>query len=269
MDYFTEIQTWRKNYEQRLSAPDSWLAISALVWLKEGENRFGTDPTSEVLLPPRSAPRLAGIFRYQQGEVILEAASGTTMTISDEAVASRAIKLNDFGASDWIVLNDLKISVIQRGVRIGVRIYDKNNPARKAFASLRWFPIEATYRIEAKWFPYETPRMVPITNVLGDTSEEACPGYVEFTWNKQLCRLTPLEDGDGLWFMFKDASNGVMTYAGGRFMSTGGSQDGKVILDFNKAHNPPCAYTDFATCPMPPEENRLSATMMAGEFKFH
>ncbi|MBN2549901.1 MAG: DUF1684 domain-containing protein [Anaerolineales bacterium] len=269
MDYSSEIQTWRKNYEQQLSAPDSWLAISALVWLKEGENRFGTDPTSEVVLPPKSAPRLAGIFRYQQGEVTLEAAPGTKMTINDEAISSRVIKLNDFGASEWIVLNDLKISIIQRGVRMGARIYDKNNPARKAFASLRWFPIEEAYHLEANFIPFDTPRMIPITNVIGDTSEEACPGRVEFVWNKQPCRLYPLTDGDGLWFIFKDASNGVMTYAGGRYMSTDGPKDGKVILDFNKAHNPPCAYTDFATCPMPSEENRLSAPIMAGEFKFH
>jgi uncharacterized protein len=155
-------------------------------------------------------------------------------------------------------------------MRQGVRVYDKNHPALLHFVSLRWYPVQPEYCIPARFVPLDPPVKLPIVNVLGDASEEDSPGYVEFTFDGQDCRMyaLPIEDSDRLWFIFQDQTGKSVTYAGGRYMTTDGPKDGVVMLDFNKAHNPPCAYTDFATCPLPPAENRLSVAIKAGELRY-
>lgn len=269
-NHFTSIQKWRKEYETKLGAPDGWLSISGLYWLKEGNNRMGADPSLEVVLPTGSAPTFCGEFKYHANQITLEAQEGVTLTVNEKPVNSVTVKFNQYGSSDWFVLNELKFAVIQRGVRYGVRVYDRNSSSRKAFVNLRWFPIDEAYRIAASFVVNDPPTMIPVTNVLGDTSEEPCPGYAEFTVNKQVHRLYPVtsEGEERLWFMFRDSTNGSMTYPGGRFMWAEPPKNNTIVLDFNKAYNPPCAYTDFATCPLPPEINRLSVPVMAGEMKF-
>jgi uncharacterized protein (DUF1684 family) len=268
--YYSQIQEWRKEYERKLASPDGWLAISGLFWLEEGVNRFGCAQSNEIVLPSGTAPEQAGIISFQQGEINLEVNDCVTLIINEAEVTSTKITLKEYGSSDWLVLNEVKLSVIQRGARFGVRVYDPNNPPRRRFASLRWFPVEEAYSIRARYFPYDPVDTLLINNVLGDTLELTCPGYVEFRLNQQPCRLYPIseEDDDLLWFMFRDSTSGSLTYAGGRYLYVDPPKGETIVLDFNKAHNPPCAYTDFATCPLPPPQNKLPAPIMAGEMKF-
>lgn len=270
-NYHLNLTNWRKEYERKLAAPDGWLSISGLYWLKEGKNWLGSDPKCEVVLPPGSAPAKSGIFHFDGTLIHLEILGDIPVTLNEKPFTSGKIELREFGSSDWFTINQIKFAVIQRGIRFGVRVYDPNNPSRRQFVSLHWFPIDESYRVIADWIPLDPPKQLTITNVLGDTSSEPCVGYAEFTVDRQLCRLYPIvsEDDGRLWFMFKDASNGQFTYPGGRFLWADPPTSGQVVLDFNKAYNPPCAYTDFATCPLPPEENRLSVQILAGEMRFH
>ncbi|MBN1149402.1 MAG: DUF1684 domain-containing protein [Anaerolineales bacterium] len=268
--YFSEIQDWRKEYERKLASPDGWLAISGLFWLEDGQNRFGSARSNEIALPEGSAPEQVGVFSFRGGKITLDVTGDARVTINDQPVSSTQVELSQYGSSDWIVINDLKLSVIQRGARFGVRVYDQNNPPRKQFSALRWFPIEEAYRVKARFFAYDPPSPLAINNVLGQTLELTCPGYVEFSLGQQTCRLYPVSDDETkqLWFMLRDGTSGSLTYAGGRYLITDLPAGDQVTLDFNKTHNPPCAYTDFATCPLPPPQNKLTAPIMAGEMKF-
>lgn len=264
------IRKWRQEYAQKLMSPEGWLAISGLFWLDQGENRMGAHPSNRIILPPNSAPECSGTLILRDREITLQAAEGVQMTINDQPVTTTQIVIDSYGSSEWVALNDLKISVIQRGARYGVRIYDKNHPQLKQFVVLHWFPIQPEYCIEARFIPFEQPKTMSIVNVLGDTLEMQSPGYAEFALQEQVCRLhaVPVEESDRLWFLFQDATSLDATYPGGRFLTTDAPEAGRITLDFNKAHNPPCAYTDFATCPLPPPINRLSVKVSAGESRY-
>lgn len=267
--YLNEIQSWRRQYAENLASPDGWLAVSGLFWLQEGKNLLGTDLSSQITLPEGSAPAQSGVFTLHDGKIVLQCAEGAQMMLNNQPITKTEIILNEFGSSEWIVLNDLKISVIQRGTRLGVRIFDKNNPSLKYFVYLRWYPVQEPYRIQARFIPHPEPEIIHTVNILGDLLEMTCPGYAEFEQQGETCRLSPVEMDDGrLWFMFLDATSGKETYSGGRYMTSGSPENGIVTLDFNKAHNPPCSYTDFATCPLPPSSNHLKVAIKAGELQF-
>jgi uncharacterized protein (DUF1684 family) len=264
------IRNWRQEYAQKLMSPEGWLAISGLFWLDQGENNMGEHPSNRIILPPNSAPEHCGTFTLREREITLQAAEGVQMTINDQPITTSPIVIDSYGSSEWILLNDLKISVIQRGSRYGVRIYDKNHPQLKQFVVLRWFPIQPELCVEARFVPAETPKKMSIVNVLGDTLEMESPGYAEFTVEGKTCCLhaVPVEESDRLWFLFQDGTSIDATYPGGRFLTSAAPEAGHVILDFNKAHNPPCAYTDFATCPLAPAINRLPVRIAAGESRY-
>ncbi len=268
--YINSIRTWRQVYTEDLLSLDGWLAISGLFWLEQGENRFGADPANRVVLPRGSGPAFAGIFVLHDKRVALQTADGIDVIYKDQPVTNAQIDINDYGSSEWIYLNDLKISVIQRRVRYGVRIYDKNHPILKQGVSLRWFPIQDAYCIHGRFEAFRQPQKLSVVNVLGDTLEIDSPGYAEFTLDGTACRLQSIlvEETNQLRFMFLDATSGDVTFAGGRYLETDIPVDDRITLDFNKAHNPPCAYTDFATCPLPPPANRISVAVKAGELKF-
>ena len=158
--------------------------------------------------------------------------------------------------------------MIQRGSRTGIRLKDASSAARRNFAGLHYFPIREAFRIKAKYTPYDQPRKIRIVNVLGDASEDLSPGYVEFDLAGKHCRLEPLLEGNLLFFIFKDKTSGRETYPAGRFLYANLPKAGRVILDFNKAINPPCAFTPFATCPLPPRQNRLGVSIEAGELRY-
>ena len=266
--YQAEIEQWRQHREAALKADDGWLTVAGLFWLKDGKNTVGADLSSNIILPKGSAPAKVGVFDFQNGYTTFQPAPGVHATVNGKPTSSAVLKPDASGEPDVVRVNDLTMFVIKRGSRFGIRLKDKNREARKAFTGLKYFPVTERFRVTAKFVPYNPPKRLSVPNILGDTEEEASPGYVEFTLDGHPCRLDPLEEGGGLFFIFKDLTSGKETYPPGRFLYAPKPKNGEVILDFNKAVNPPCAFTPFATCPLPPQQNYLPMRVEAGELRY-
>jgi uncharacterized protein (DUF1684 family) len=252
-----ELATWRGAYEEKLKTPGGWLSVSGLFWLHEGENVVGSDPQSDVVLR-EGTPKRAGVLRMKAGIV----------SFSGGGSQERLLKTDVPGPPDVVTIGTVAMTVIKRGAKTGVRLKDPEAASRRDFTGCKWFPPAATWRVDAKWISYPEPHKVPILNILGMTSEEPAPGYAEFTVAGKKVQLEPITEDDHLFFLFKDQTSGVTTYAAGRFLYAAMPKDGVVELDFNKAENPPCAFTAFATCPLPPKQNVLPVAIAAGEKKY-
>ena len=267
--YEKRIESRREKQEATLKSDDGWLTVVGLFWLKEGANSFGTDPSSDIVLPPGSAPDRAGTFEFHNGRTTMRAASGVTIKAKGEPVTLMEMRSDGEPPPDIIEIGDLAMRIIKRGERYGVRLKDKNSKQRREFTGLRWFPVKESYRIMAKFVRYDQPKNIPIPNILGDVTDTPSPGYVVFERDGKEHRLEPVMSGeDKLFFIFGDLTNGKATYPAGRFLYTDLPINGKVALDFNEAVNPPCAFTDFATCPLPPPQNRLKIAIEAGELAY-
>jgi len=266
--YQAEIEQWRHRREERLKAEDGWLTLVGRFWLKEGENTIGAGAGNTIVLPKGSAPGKVGVIGFHNGNTAFRAAPGVEVTVNGKTSVTAVLKPDISGAPDVLQVRGLTMFVIQRGNRFAVRVKDKNSEARKTFRGLKYFPVTEEYRVKAKFVPYNPPKKIAIPNILGETEEVASPGYAEFTLNGQLCRLDPVNEGDVLFFIFKDRTAGKETYPAGRFLYTDNPKGGEVILDFNKAVNPPCAFTAFATCPLPPQQNHLPVRIEAGEMRY-
>ncbi len=255
--YTTDIAVWRAAYEAELRAPGGWLAVAGLFWLHEGDNAVGSDPLSEIVMPVRTHKRF-GRLTLASGAVEFVPVSG----------AARILKPDTPGPADVVDIDGVAMTIILRGGRLGVRLRDPDAPARRDFSGSHWFPADEKWRVQAKWLPAQAGKTIPVTNVLGMTSQEPSPGTATFALGGHTLSLEPvIEDGD-LFFMFKDATSGHSTYGAGRFLHAAMPKEGTVMLDFNKAYNPPCAFTAFATCPLPPKQNNLPLVVDAGEMNY-
>lgn len=259
--YQASIDTWRKDREARLKAPDGWLTVSGLFWLKEGENRVGSDPSYEIVLPQGRAPSRLGVLDFHEGKTQFRLATGAHVTVNGKPVTTAELK----PTVDLLQSGDFTLFVIKRGPRYAIRLRDLHSKMRDEFTGLHWYPTKEAYRVVAKFVQYHQPQKIAITNVLGRTDSEPSPGYAVFQLMGHSYRLDPLQEGDQLFFIFRDQTAGKTTYGAGRFLYADPPKEGKVILDFNKAISPPCAFTPFATCPLPPKQNRLTVRIEAGE----
>ena len=259
--YDREIEAWRRNRESGLKADDGWLTVAGLCWLHEGDNPAGSDPSSSIVLP--RGPAHLGVFANRGGKVAFHPAPGI-------AVRAAAVLRPDTvdGGPDLIQFGDFTMFVIHRGTRDAIRLKDKRSEFRKNFTGLHWYPPREDYRIVAKWVPYATPKQLAVPNILGETEREPSPGYAVFKLQGREYQLHPVLDDKQLFFIFKDQTSGKGTYPSGRFLYADLASHGQVVLDFNKAYNPPCAFTPYATCPLPPAENRLAVRMEAGELNY-
>lgn len=267
-DYAREIAEWRERRLARLTAEDGWLTLVGLHWLKPGQNRFGSDPANDVVLPAGKAPSLAGSFFLDEGRVRVRALPGSGVTFEGAAVGERELRTDAAGEPDVLRVGDLRLHVIERGGRFAVRVRDPDAPTRRRFGGLDYFPADLRFRVTAEFVPYDSPKEVSVPTVLGTVETMRAPGYVRFELGGRSLTLEPvLEDPNAteLFFIFKDATSGRETYPPGRYLYTPLPKDGKVVLDFNKAYNPPCAFTPYATCPYPPKQNWLPVRVEAGE----
>lgn len=268
--YRSEESKWRQERENRLKADSGWLTVAGLYWLDEGRTPFGTGESNPIRLPEGSAPADCGSFTRTDSTVALKVAPGVSILLNGEPVLDRVLH-TDHSADgpDILKLGRLSMHVIVRGDRYGIRLKDLESPMRKEFTHLDWYDVNPEYRIEGKWVAYDPPKKLAIPNVLGQVDEMLCPGYVEFAVDHQeLARLEPVTDSlesNELSFIFADATTGVTTYPGGRFLDTEGPKDGKLLIDFNRAYNPPCAFTPYATCPLPADVNKIKVRIEAGE----
>jgi len=270
-DYEAGIEKWRQERETGLRSNTGWLTVAGLFWLKEGTNRFGTDPSADIVLPPGTAPAFAGVFELKDGVTKVRVETGATVTSSGRAVIEMDLQDDETGDPTLLALGDLTMFVIQRDGKHGIRLKDKNSQRLKEFTGLKWYPVKPGFRITGTWTEYDPPKQIPVVNVVGQTKNQPCPGYVTFTVNGETVRLEPIQDSPDdreLFFIFRDGTSGETTYPPGRFLYADSPVEGKVVLDFNKAVNPPCAFTPFATCPLPPPQNRLKVKIEAGEMRY-
>jgi len=267
-DYPAQIESWRTAREARLRSDDGWLTVAGLFWLHDGENRFGSDPSGEIALPQGSSPARAGRFDLKEGRVTVSIEPGVTATSGGAPVTTMPMRPDTAGDPDLLTVGDLTLFVIERGGRPAIRLRDKNSAMRRDFKGLSWFPVDPAYRVVATFVKYDPPRMIPIPNILGQTEPLPCPGALTFSLKGRPFRLEPVLEEPGateLFVIFRDQTSGRGTYPSGRFVYTDLPKDGKVVLDFNKAYNPPCAFTPYATCPLPPKQNVLAIPIDAGE----
>jgi uncharacterized protein (DUF1684 family) len=261
--YQQSIEKWRQAYEASLKSDGGWLTVSGLFWLHEGENRFGADPLNDIVLPAASVPAVAGYFDFHAGKTVVHVNSGVPITMNGKAVEIAELRPD---SQDRLVLGDLMLLVHASGDRLGIRLRDKNSKVRKDFVGLQWYPIDESYRVTAHYVPYGSPKATEIPNILGDMEKTSFAGYVTFSLRGQEYRLDAEAGSSGrLFIVFRDLTSGKETYPAARFLDTAAPKDGNVELDFNLAHNPPCAYNPYTTCPLPAPGNRLHVEIPAGE----
>lgn len=271
--YRAEIKKWREEREARLKGDGGWLQVAGLFWLKEGANVFGTDPKGAIVLPAGSAPPRAGVFELKGGKVTARLEPGVEARVGGKPVAVAALELRPDvpGPPDEIKLGPrLTLYVIERGGRLGIRLKDTQSPLLAQFTGLHWFPVREEARVQARFVPYTPPKKVPVPNILGQVEQLPSPGYAAFAIDGREVRLDPVLEEPGateLFFIFRDETAKKETYPAGRFLYTAMPKDGTLVLDFNKAYSPPCAFTPFATCPLPPRQNRLPVRIEAGEMR--
>ena len=285
--YVAQIEQWQKKQEQELRADDGWLTVSGLFWLHPGNNPFGSGKENEIVLPS-SVPEKGGWFTLENGTVTVSAIPNldirlngqpiTTAMVGGVVMKRAKLETDKSGHPGELTFGDLTMFPITRGNRIAIRLKDKNSQARREFKGMKYYPINSDYRIMADFVPAQKGATLKIPNILGQINDIPTPGYAEFTLAGKKLRLAPVTEGDcgsdppatakqncRLFFIFKDLTSGHGTYPPGRFLYTGLPKEGKLVLDFNHAENPPCAWTAYATCPLPPKENGLPIAVEAGE----
>ncbi len=265
--YAQEIAAWRARRVVRLRADDGWLTVVGLFWLEPGSNAVGSAPGNRVVLPEGKAPAFVGSLTRRGDAVAFHAAPGSGVTSEGKPVASLPLASDRTESPTILRLGPLSFYVIQRGERVGVRVKDSQSESRKRFHGIENFPTDPRWRIEARFEPYDPPRAISVPNVLGAVESESCPGALVFEKGGRTYRLDPvLERGETDYFViFGDRTNGKETYGAGRFLYAPPPVDGRTVLDFNKAYNPPCVFTPYATCPLPPAQNKLPIRIDAGE----
>lgn len=273
----SHLQTWRTQRDHEISAPDGWLALVGLEWLKPGFNSFGSAADNQVRIHA-NAPDHIGLLTVSHDTVQLLAPRGgfpAELMVDGHPAREETLDTGDTKPS-MIAWHGLDLVVQRRGDRFALRIKDADSPARTGFKGLYWYAPDLRYAVEAHWTPYNPPHHLKIATVIGTTLDLPSPGVAEFTLDGKTLRLEPvLEDPHAttLFFILRDATSQSTTYGGGRFLHTGFpdhglSQPGTLILDFNQLFNPPCAYTSYATCPLPPDQNRLPVAIEAGEQRY-
>lgn len=262
------VMKWREEREERLRTSErSWLVLVGLFWLKEGANSFGSDPVCDFVLPP-SAPQKAGAFHFKDGQVTLKLEPGVTASCNDGELPARPLLDDQQEQPDFLRMGQLILVVLKRGTSTLIRVWNVDHPARAEFSGLNFYPYKPEYRMAAKYEGYAPFKMVRQKDIIGETYDNKMLGQVVFTWDGKEYRLDAEDAGDGLFIAFRDATNAKTTYAGGRYLLTDKPENGQVLIDFNRAYNMPCAYTMFATCGLPPTENRLPISIEAGEQKY-
>jgi uncharacterized protein len=261
--YRESFEKWKSELVDDLK--QNWLVLAGLYWLKPGANTFGSATDNAIVLP--SGPAHAGAFQLQDDSVSVEVKKDVPVKIDGKPITQSKLQADVTGKPTVIEMGSLRMHLIQRGKRLGIRVKDLNSERARNYAGPIFFPLDMTYRVTGTFVPSDGKKTVDVPNVLGDVTPTPIAGEVRFKLDGQDLTLTALS-GDptkGLSFVIGDLSGKTDTYPGGRFLDSDPVIDGKVVLDFNRAYNPPCAVTPYATCPLAPKENRLPVAIRAGE----
>lgn len=267
--YIKSIKTWHNKRLANLKKENGWLNLVGLFWLKEGNNTFGSAKNNDIVFPGNNAPDYIGTFILKDSIVTVEINPDVNVAVNNSSI-KKAILKNDLSVNPTVLsLGSLRWFVIKRGDQYGIRLRDLNAPLLNEFKGIRTFPINEDWRVEAEYHPYEKPKVLSIPTILNTIEEDTTYGYLRFRLHGKDYTLDPIPEGDEFFIIFADETTGEETYGAGRFLYTQKPDStNNVILDFNKAYNPPCAFTGFATCPLPPKQNYLHLKITAGEKKY-
>jgi uncharacterized protein len=264
--YQKEIADWQAKRIRDLKAQNGWLNLVGLYWLQPGQNTFGTAGTNKIVFPAGAIANTAGSFERSGNTVKLTVANGVTITVNGKPVKEAVIYVNDSTRPPLVASGRLRWTVIRRDDKLGIRLRDTASALLTQFKGIDHFPVDTTWRIAATLKTTGQPGQIAIKNILGQISQQQTPGKLVFTIGATQYTLDALEEGDELFIIFGDATSGKSTYPSGRFLAVRKpGADGTTVIDFNKAYNPPCAFTNYATCPLPPPQNILPVAITAGE----
>lgn len=264
--YRQSVEEWRARAERNLRADNGWLTLAGRFPMKFGVNTFGTGEANDLVFPKGLGPERMGAIEVAPGKVTLRMAPG--LLAEKEGVSfDEYVMGTSLEKRDWVRIGRLAMHVIERDGRYILRLADNQSEVRKSFGGRVWYEVAEPWRVPARFVPHPPGHKVPIVNVLDEVSDEPSPGYVEFTIDGRTQRLDAVGDGEGLFFVFRDATAGRGTYRPGRFLyvEKKPAPGETFLLDLNRAYNPPCAFSDFTTCPLPPEQNILAVPVEAGE----
>lgn len=271
-EYVDAISQWRETVEKSLRRDNGWLTLAGRFIMKPGVNTFGTAANNDIVFPAElkgTGPDVIGTITVDPAKkaVTLKLVEGVSMTSGGTPfTGERALKY-DPANRDWIALGRISMHVIERDGRYVLRLADNESLVRKNFPGRVWYDVNPAFKVNAKFVPYPPGRKLSIVNVIDEISEEPCPGYVEFTLKGKKYKMDVVGESDGLFFVMRDGTSGDTTYRPSRFLYLDKKPKANEIfqLDFNKTYNPPCAFSEFTTCPLPPEQNILKTRIEAGE----
>lgn len=267
--YKTEIEQWHQKRIADLKSANGWLNLAGLFWLKEGVSTFGSDESNDIVFPKDKIPAKAGLFLLQNGVVTITSLPEVKIFSNEKPIKTGVIFHSDSTRQPTLAHGSLQWFIIKRDNQFGVRLRDLESTTVTEFQGIGRYEVDPEFRAEAMLETSSVPKKIDITNVLGQTSAQDSPGTLVFKINGKEYRLDALEEGEELFVIFGDPTNEKETYPSGRYVyADKPGADGKTILDFNKAYNPPCAFTPFATCPLPPLQNVLPIAITAGEKNF-
>jgi uncharacterized protein len=263
-------EKWRSDRTAALLASDGWFSLVGLDWLRPGKTTVGTAKDNTIQLAGEAAAHVAVFDLEEQQVQLLPPPGGFPVGL---VVDGKPAQVGVAGENKPLKIGTFTLVAIQRGDRFALRVKDAKAAMLLQFHGLNWYAPEEKYRVLAKWVPYAPPHDVEIPTVLGTTVKSKVPGVAEFVIDGQVLRLEPIVEGSRLFFILRDTTSRATTYGAGRFLYTdlpsgGLNKSGDLWLDFNRLQNPPCAYTPFATCPLPPPQNRLQVAIPAGEKRY-
>lgn len=268
-DYLKAVEKWRTDHESDLKKETGWLTVAGLFWLKDGINTVGAGPNFDIRLTDNFKQGKFGEINFRNGVASLKVEKGVEAQSDGKSISTIDLVSDENGKPTEIRTGSQTFYLIRREDRFGIRLKDSNSEARRNFKGLHWFPIDESYKVTARFEPFAEPKEVMIPNVLGGNFKMKSPGILKFALKGKECSLQPVDEGDGtLFIIFRDTSSLSETYKSGRFLYADKPVNGEAVLDFNKAENPPCAFTPFATCPLPPPQNILDVEIKAGEKRY-
>ena len=265
-EYINSVLRWRQEVNNNLRRENGWLALAGLYWLRKGENIIGSGPDSDIRLPQR-APKRVGTFEFDGNNVTLNVEIDLPLEVNGVITQTALLDADQEDVPSFITFSDMRMVVVRRSKGVGIRLWDNTREQRHTFPAREWYPVKEEFRIPATYTRYEQMRIVKMPDILGAVQDEQIHGYVTFQVNGKSYELIASEEPDHrLFIQFMDLTNGRPTYPSGRYHYTDAYKEGQqFFIDFNKAYNLPCAFTEYATCTFPPPENHLNVAIEAGE----
>ncbi len=266
-NYHEELRDWQTQMDEQLRSPDGWLTLVGLYWMNPGENLIGCDPSCQVVLPAGTTPAVVGTLSVSEDrKVVFNPDPKAGAKIAGKPAKEQELEPDTNRNQTIVEVGEVNFHIILRGERTGVRVKQANSPNRIQFSGRVWWPVDENFRVTAEVIYYDPQKMVGIPDILGDISETAMDCMLKFELDGKTFTLDAFGLPSGQYYiLFHDQSCGNGSYPAGRFLVTEYPDEDSVVIDFNKSHNPPCAFTSFATCPLPPEQNFLAHPIQAGE----